>query len=297
MPSRVIREGILTSERVNKIALDPKCEVFYRRLFNVVDDYGRHDGLPALLRAALYPLMIDAVSVQDICTYLDACETAGLIRRYEVSGKPYIELWNFHQRLRRMKSKYPPPSGKESTAVDGHLTAECGQMTAECGQVTASGRELPPPAADCCPESESETETDLETDTGARDSSDARQFNPWDQFREAYPECKRNVRVESSCRAYVSRISGKQGEHDRLMEGLRRHLACDQWERSLREDGGRFIPSMEKFIADGLYLDHPPVFREDAQRGQPALEQAPSVATGMKWDPATEQFVRGEPVQ
>lgn len=35
MPSRILREGILTSERVN--ALAPLEELFYRRLMSVVD--------------------------------------------------------------------------------------------------------------------------------------------------------------------------------------------------------------------------------------------------------------------
>ncbi|MGD0500719.1 MAG: hypothetical protein ABSC23_20060 [Bryobacteraceae bacterium] len=84
--------------------------------------------------------------------------------------------------------------------------------------------------------------------------------NPWDDFRDAYPECRRNVRIEPSCRAYVGRIDGTPGEHDKLMAGLRRHLDSDQWKRSLRDNGGRFIPSMEAFISNGLYLDTPPAY-------------------------------------
>jgi hypothetical protein len=59
MPNRVLREGILTSERVN--ALDWPAEVFYRRLMSVVDDFGRYWAKPELLRAGLYPLHHDKV--------------------------------------------------------------------------------------------------------------------------------------------------------------------------------------------------------------------------------------------
>ena len=38
MHNRMIRGGILTSDRVDQIAGDPECEVFYRRLLNVTDD-------------------------------------------------------------------------------------------------------------------------------------------------------------------------------------------------------------------------------------------------------------------
>ena len=39
MPSRILREGINTSPKVN--ALSPMAELFYRRLMTVADDYGR----------------------------------------------------------------------------------------------------------------------------------------------------------------------------------------------------------------------------------------------------------------
>jgi hypothetical protein len=43
MPVRILREGILTSERVD--TLSPAAEVFYRRLMSVVDDFGRFSAI------------------------------------------------------------------------------------------------------------------------------------------------------------------------------------------------------------------------------------------------------------
>ena len=51
MPDRIVRQGILTSDRVNQ--LDWGAECFYRRLMSIVDDYGRYDARPAVLRAQL----------------------------------------------------------------------------------------------------------------------------------------------------------------------------------------------------------------------------------------------------
>jgi hypothetical protein len=51
------------------------------------------------------------------------------------------------------------------------------------------------------------------------------------------------------------------------MDGLRRHIDSDQWARSLRDDGGRFVPSMENFIANGMYNDHPPAFQLEKPGG------------------------------
>jgi hypothetical protein len=54
MPTRIIREGILTSERVDK--LSERAELFYRRLMSVADDYGRYFANPANLRVNCYPV-------------------------------------------------------------------------------------------------------------------------------------------------------------------------------------------------------------------------------------------------
>src|SRR3990167_11311858 len=57
MPNRILREGILSSERINTLSVH--AELFYRRLLSVVDDYGRFFAHPALLRSACYPLRVD----------------------------------------------------------------------------------------------------------------------------------------------------------------------------------------------------------------------------------------------
>jgi hypothetical protein len=81
------------------------------------------------------------------------------------------------------------------------------------------------------------------------------------EFRTLYPEPKRDDEIELSERAYDRRIC-TPGEHEKLIEGLRWHLDCEKWQRSLAEDNGRFIPSMRRFIADGFYLSRPPKPRE-----------------------------------
>lgn len=107
MPNRVLREGILTSERVN--ALDWPAEVFYRRLMSVVDDFGRYWAKPELLRAGLYPLHLDKVGNSDVGKWLTACVRAALVRTYTVAGKSYLVLLDFRQHARAEKSKFPEP--------------------------------------------------------------------------------------------------------------------------------------------------------------------------------------------
>lgn len=109
MPNRILREGILTSERIDQLAWP--AEVFYRRLMSVVDDFGRFHANPSLLRAACYPLRLDRVSNSDIDKWLTECVTAGLVRVYQVEGKSYVEVIDFKQQKRAEKSKFPdvPP--------------------------------------------------------------------------------------------------------------------------------------------------------------------------------------------
>lgn len=106
MPNRILREGILSSERV--CALGWAEEVFYRRLMSAVDDYGRFPANTKILRAALYPLQIDKVSDSDVEKWLACAQKAALVRVYPApDGKRYLELLNFRQQARAKASKYP----------------------------------------------------------------------------------------------------------------------------------------------------------------------------------------------
>ncbi len=106
MPVRLLRDGILDSEAVCSLTF--QAEIFYRRLMSVVDDFGRYDGRPNLLRSRLYPLQIDKVREADIPRWIAECETAGLIALYSAAGKPYI-LFHKLGTPRAEKSKFPPP--------------------------------------------------------------------------------------------------------------------------------------------------------------------------------------------
>lgn len=107
MPNRVVRESILESEKVNSLTWAP--EVFYRRLMSIVDDFGRYEDNPKLLRAKLYPVLLDRVSLPDVEKWMRECVEAGLVRLYEVTGKKYLQVEEFNQTVRIKKPKYPPP--------------------------------------------------------------------------------------------------------------------------------------------------------------------------------------------
>ena len=114
MPNRILREGIITSERVARLSW--QAEVLYRRLMSVADDYGRYFGKLALIRAACFPLQLDRVKELDNEKWLAEIQTATLIKAYDVAGTQFIELLDFKQQVRAKKSKFPDPiNGAEHT--------------------------------------------------------------------------------------------------------------------------------------------------------------------------------------
>ena len=140
MPTRLLREGILTSERVDR--LDPPSEVFYRRLMSKVDDHGLYDARPSILRASLYPLKVDRVREADITRWIAACDKAELIALFahnveagssrwiaacEMAGltaleKPYLMMLDTRWQVRaEAKHPLPPVNGRKQLFSSVHL--------------------------------------------------------------------------------------------------------------------------------------------------------------------------------
>ena len=123
MPNRIIRDGILRSEKVN--ALEPLTELFYRRLMSVVDDYGRTEAHPTLLRSSCYPLLIDKVDEESVKKHIKSCQEVGLVQSYTVEGKHYIQLINFNQQVRAKVSKFPSPTDSTRAAHAQQMPSKC----------------------------------------------------------------------------------------------------------------------------------------------------------------------------
>ena len=128
MPERLLRDWT-DSEAVDQLSWPAEC--LFVRLIMKADDFGRYHGNPKLLKSLLFPLK-DGLRDADISRWIAECETAGLIRVYtdKVSGKPFIEIRKYGQRLRTKKAKFPDENGS--------LSADCSkvrQNAAECGKV------------------------------------------------------------------------------------------------------------------------------------------------------------------
>jgi hypothetical protein len=112
MPTRIVREGIISSERVN--LLSERAELFYRKLMNVADDYGRFYANPISILGACYPLR-NSVKESDVVGFISECVSAKLLVIYG-NGR-YIQVLNFRQQT-RSKSKFPEP-------LDSELLIKC----------------------------------------------------------------------------------------------------------------------------------------------------------------------------
>ena len=114
MPNRIIKESICTSEEID--LLDSEQEVFFYRLMVVVDDFGLMDARLSILKAKCYPLK--SIEINSIQLNLARLQAVGLVRLYQVDGKPYLSItnWAKHQQIRAKRAKYPTPEqGSEIT--------------------------------------------------------------------------------------------------------------------------------------------------------------------------------------
>lgn len=214
MPDRIVRAGILTSESVNQLSWP--AEVFYRRLFNVVDDFGRFDGRPSILRASLYPLKLDSVSERDVAKWLGECQKAALVKVYRVDDKQYLEVSKFDQRLRAKHSKWPPPPSSAVTCQHMSSNATESESETEVSQsdLATLDQTAPKPVVLLL-----ENPKTPELNTG---NTRAREAKPepvsretWDAYAQAYltrygVEPVRNRKVNSQLANLVQRLGSQE---------------------------------------------------------------------------------------
>lgn len=146
MPSRIIREGITTSEPLSFVSFE--AETLFYRLLVTADDFGLYDGRPVIVRARCMPLR--DVTAAQVDGWLRELAEYALIVLYEVDGRPYLAIPKFKQRTRNAAPKYPLPDGWQS--IDGQLPVNCQSLASVVGGVVGGVCEVvsdgaAPPAA------------------------------------------------------------------------------------------------------------------------------------------------------
>jgi hypothetical protein len=158
MPSRILRDGIIDSRAIACLSIG--AELFYRCLMSIVDDYGRYEADPELLRVKCFPRRLTEIDGQMTVRWLSEVSQTllddghPLVTVYQCeNGKKYLQINNFKQRVRAEHSKCPSPDGHMTVICrsdDGPLPASRAQprVVVECGVVVDSraseSGELPP---------------------------------------------------------------------------------------------------------------------------------------------------------
>lgn len=136
MPNRIIKDSFQTSDKIASLT-DFEFRLWVSLIVSV-DDAGRGDARPAIIKGHAFPLR-ERVTAKDINDALHGLAAKGCVSLYEVDGKPYFwfPTWTDHQRVRECKPKYPAPPENSEFAPSA---ATCGELP----QVAASCRKLRP---------------------------------------------------------------------------------------------------------------------------------------------------------
>jgi hypothetical protein len=104
MPTRYLKPGVRDSESIE--ALSAHAEILYYRLIVTVDDFGRYDARPSMVKAACFPIR-ESMTGSKVDSLLKELSDHGLIVVYQVDGKPYIQMCKWDNIPRAKESKYP----------------------------------------------------------------------------------------------------------------------------------------------------------------------------------------------
>lgn len=162
MGNRMIKESTFTSDKIASLS-DFEFRLWVG-LITSVDDAGRGDARPAIIKGRVFPLR-ERVTVRDIADGLHGLAAKGCISLYTVGGKSYFwfPTWGDHQRIRDCKPKYPGPDEADPIPADSDNPP---QSAASCGELRL---ELETKPTRTINQSEQEAEQEA-TRAGARES-------------------------------------------------------------------------------------------------------------------------------
>lgn len=126
MPNRIIKESIHTSERLNQLT-DFQFRLWVN-LITYVDDYGRGDARPQVIKGTCFSFS-DDIDKRKIAKALNALQKKGHIELSELNGKPILRFLNWEEMY--------PETGRHTTeysewrkavfARDNYTCQICGQ--------------------------------------------------------------------------------------------------------------------------------------------------------------------------
>tara|TARA_R110000868_G_scaffold312826_1_gene573852 strand:+ start:956 stop:1603 length:648 start_codon:yes stop_codon:yes gene_type:complete len=121
VPTRYLKPGICDSDRIEGIK-NPHAETLYYRLLVNVDDFGRLDARPLVLKAKCYPIKQSATP-EKISLWVKELHDANLIVHYLVNGSPYLQITKWDNKPRAESSRYPQIPTDAYNCIQLHTVA------------------------------------------------------------------------------------------------------------------------------------------------------------------------------
>jgi hypothetical protein len=210
MPNRILKESISKSEKLNGLT-DFQFRLWIH-LITYVDDYGRGDARPAIIKGSCFPFR-ERLTSKDIEKGLADLAGAGCVCLYKVDGKPYLYFpnWEEHQRVRTKVSKCPAPEEKD---ILPQIAADCGEMPQNAARIQNTESRIRIQN----PNTESE---------GVRVSVE----EGFELFWKAYPKKENRKKALEAFKKVSVPV-------ETLLEAIEAQKKTDQW----RKNNGQFIP-------------------------------------------------------
>ena len=225
MPNRILKESICRSDSIDSLTWFE--EVFFYRLLVVCDDFGRFDGRIQIIKGTCFPLK--DITNKDIEKALNKLSAVGLVRAYEVQGRPYLQLvtWEKHQQIRAKKSKYPA-----NESIGNHLKS----FDIKCPRN--------PIQSESNPKSESER---------ARENNISEYVN---RFIEAYPLPDNQINRHLTEIAFIDCVMSQNVLGENLVIAAENYK--DKLEKLGQDKEHQFIKKPENFLKDLEYCQYLP---------------------------------------
>lgn len=257
MPNRMIKESHCSDTKVASLS-DFEFRLWVG-LITQVDDSGRGDARPAIIKGKVFPLR-EGVTFRNIETAMQGLASKGLIDLYEVDDQPYFwfPTWHKHQRVRGYAPKFPGPDEANKDLADNRRQPP---------PTAAVGRQ-PPPENKNEKENEKENEREKENENElcahARESETLHQLGTnlrptcgqlaakpeptstvpeRDLFGEFWAMYPKKVAKQAAEKAY-KRLNPSAELHKKILENIILQKKSRQW----TENGGQYIPNPATYI-------------------------------------------------
>ena len=250
MPQRFLKPGITTSRKWDSCSWT--AQSFYIRLLTLVDDFGRYDGDPVLLRSHAFPLREDirAQQVQQLCVELQANQLAVF---YKADGKDYVQLTNWTERPRADKSRYPDQTDNVATPTANELNLTTSAVSPQDSAEKS-----------CLPRSSSSTIVPRSSPSALPES--------FLRFYSAYP---RKVAKLDAQKAWT-----KIPNHDQLLPKILAALESAKSSDDWKKEDGRFIPYPATWLNGRRWDDD---FKPTVAPAKPAASPDVCVLGAERW--------------